>query len=295
MSQSKALLFAVAAYFILVLSDTALKFCAEAGVSIFLFMFVFGGSSVLYCPAAALAKHDLSILKARCWREQMAIAACAVIINSLNVVSLKHLPLTIFYTIVFTIPLIVAVLSALLKYEVLTRTKIVCVIVGFIGAALAIGFDGKGGGDQIGYVCAFIGVGCFSTAIILLRKISGKDSVESVQFWRLLAVCVVGFIGMVVNGVSISFDSTFLILVVSSVLSLAGSFLFNYALKNTPSTNVVQFHYTQIIYGGVLGYLIWHEVPSWHLAAGAVLIIGSGLVVAANTRKLERGRPLTAQ
>jgi len=163
------------------------------------------------------------------------------------------------------------------------------------GAALAIGFDGKGGGDRIGYLCAFIAVGCFSTAIILLRKISGKDSVESVQFWRLLAVCVVGFIGMVVNGVSISFDSTFLILVVSSVLSLAGSFLFNYALKNTPSTNVVQFHYTQIIYGGVLGYLIWHEVPSWHLAAGAVLIIGSGLVVAANTRKLERGRPLTAQ
>jgi drug/metabolite transporter (DMT)-like permease len=46
---------------------------------------------------------------------------------------------------------------------------------------------------------------------------------------------------------------------------------------------VSQFHYTQIVAGSLLGFLIWRDVPSLHTVLGAAIIIGAGLYIAAHS------------
>jgi len=50
---------------------------------------------------------------------------------------------------------------------------------------------------------------------------------------------------------------------------------------------VAQFHYTQIIAGAILGYVVWHEIPAPHTILDAVIIIATGLYIAAHAHEAE--------
>ncbi|MEN9465255.1 MAG: hypothetical protein RL217_1436, partial [Pseudomonadota bacterium] len=36
--------------------------------------------------------------------------------------------------------------------------------------------------------------------------------------------------------------------------------------------------YSSILYGALLGWLFWNEIPLWSTWAGAMLIIGAGVI-----------------
>jgi drug/metabolite transporter (DMT)-like permease len=72
-----------------------------------------------------------------------------------------------------------------------------------------------------------------------------------------------------------------LILVAMAVFTLIGQLCNFTAMRLTTAATVSQFHYTQIVAGALLGFLIWHEVPALHTVLGAGIIIASGLYIAA--------------
>lgn len=74
------------------------------------------------------------------------------------------------------------------------------------------------------------------------------------------------------------------------ILGATGAFFINTAYKNAPAAIVAPFHYTQIVTGALLGYLIFGDVPSWNLMVGATIIIASGFYLA---RQAHRPVPLT--
>jgi drug/metabolite transporter (DMT)-like permease len=284
MTKAQAMLCAVAAYFLWVLGDTAIKYGGLAAVSPFLIMFLLGSVGASCLVASAFFKGDLSILRPHSPREQAFITVGRVIINYANIIALIHLPLTTFYAVVFTIPLMVAAMSAAMKHETLSLVKIVCLVAGFAGALLAIGIR-SGGGDWVGYLAAFTSAACFASGVIAMRKVAKTDSAESVQFMIALSVTVVGLLG-ILWAHPVSPDLRVIaLLVVAGVINIIGGVLYVKAVHNTVSTNVTQFHYTQIISGGILGYLIWNEVPSWNLLAGSVIIIVAGMIVASQAHK----------
>ncbi|MDD4615961.1 MAG: DMT family transporter [Alphaproteobacteria bacterium] len=285
MKQTQAMFFAVVAYFLWVVSDTGVKLARQSDLSPFIVMAFFGIPGILFYSGNAFRQGNLLNLRPRSWREQIGIAFSGVMINYVNAIALKHLPLTIFYVVVFTIPLMVAALSALLKHEVLTRFKVFCIVAGFCGTAIAVGF--KGGGDFVGYLSAFASVAFFSVTTILMRKIATTDSVESIQFFRNLCVGIVGIGAAVVEGANSPGMIPLSILAVAAAIGTIGSFFFNKAIQNTSSTNAVQFHYTQIIWGALFGFFLWHEVPAWNVVVGSAIIIASGMVMAAQVRKAE--------
>jgi S-adenosylmethionine uptake transporter len=56
----------------------------------------------------------------------------------------------------------------------------------------------------------------------------------------------------------------------------------------TSSSVVAPFHYTQIIWGTALGYLIFGDVPTKEVMTGAVLLIVSGLYIIWGERKAQK-------
>jgi drug/metabolite transporter (DMT)-like permease len=284
MTQTRALLLALTAFFVWVIGDTSVKLCAEHALPPFAILAAFGGVGAFCLILLAAVRRDFSILRPGSPVPQGAMALCSSGIIFANVIALKHLPLTMFYTIVFMAPLVIAALSAALKHEVLSRTKIACLLVGFAGTAIAIGARG-GAGDWIGCVAATISMSFFASRAILMRTTAKTDTPESTQFISTLSMLAIGVAGLCATSFPPLGLSTAAVLVLAGIANVTGSVLFITAIHHTPTTNVAQFHYTQILFGAIFGYVIWHNVPSSNLILGAGLIIGAGIVVAAEARK----------
>ena len=63
-----------------------------------------------------------------------------------------------------------------------------------------------------------------------------------------------------------------------------GTLCFYIAVKHTSAANVSQYHYTQLITGTLVSYLIWHNKPSVFVLMGGVLILGSGVYIAMHAK-----------
>ena len=72
------------------------------------------------------------------------------------------------------------------------------------------------------------------------------------------------------------------LLVGMGLLCSIGSLCFFVALKHTTAANVSQFHYTQLITGALMAWLVWRQTPGLYTILGAVLIIVSGIYIALN-------------
>lgn len=202
-----------------------------------------------------------------------------------NAIALKHLPLTLFYVTVFTAPMVIAILAAFILKERLTIGKALAVIAGFIGVVIAINpFQDFSNGEWIGYAAATASTMSYAISTIWLRRLTQGETTASTTF---ITSLVEGF------GCSVFLfwyaapitPYIFGLLFAMGLLCTIGNFAFYGALKFTTAANVAQFHYIQIILGALAGYLIWRDVPEWHLYLGAALIIASGLYIANHARK----------
>ena len=65
-----------------------------------------------------------------------------------------------------------------------------------------------------------------------------------------------------------------------------GTLCFYIAVKHTSAANVSQYHYTQLMTGTLVSYLIWRNKPGIFVLVGGVLILVSGLYIAVAAREV---------
>ena len=285
MTHPQAMLAALATYFLWSIYDITIKFAQQTPVSPFLILAIVGFAGAAFLTGFATVTHTLPTLRPTRWRLQSCTAACAAAMGFTNIIALKHLPLTLFYDFFFTAPLVIALFSVFLKHETLTPTKIACLIAGFIGT---IGVHG-GNGDMTGYIAISVSIICYSSRPLFVRHMGKTVTAESTLILCTLFVSLAGVAGFLLQPSVGGIETwAFFVFAFCGILTTLGSILYFHALQNTLSTNVIQLHYTQIIFGALFGYLLWNEIPTWNLVVGSFIIIASGMFVAAQARKAEK-------
>jgi len=196
-------------------------------------------------------------------------------------VALRHLPLTLFYILVFLAPMATALLAAAFLRERLAWRKIVAVLGGFAGVVIAVNpFGTARSGDWIGYAACLVCVACFSVNMVWSRVLMRTETPESLtlfsgvtQFLACAALMLwhVAPIGSVKLGVTLAAMGLF---------CAFGSMCFFVALQSTSPVHVSQCHYTQLISGALVTWLIWRELPTAWMVGGSVLIVAAGLLMA---------------
>ena len=68
-----------------------------------------------------------------------------------------------------------------------------------------------------------------------------------------------------------------LALVFFGVANAIAHMLFARAFALAPVSALAPYEYSPLLLGGVIGFLIWAEVPAWTTLAGAVVVIAAGL------------------
>ncbi len=241
------------------------------------------GIAVILLLGLILGRHGIKGFKVTQIKLHSLRTLCILPMPFLVLHALEYLPLTEFYSVIFMTPLMLIIASFIFLKEPFERTKVTMTCIGFLGVLIVI--QGQFAQQWIGFLYTFLAVICATGQTIILRKMRPETSRLAFAFYPSLAMIIV-YMPFALTSYTLPTDFQWIILMGIGLCALCGQIgcIIGYQSASTTST-VTSFHYTQMIWGIALGYLIFEHIPSTSTFIGAVLIIYAGLHVALFTRE----------
>lgn len=195
------------------------------------------------------------------------------------------LPLADATALGFTAPLFLTVLSWPLLGERVGRLRWAAVLIGFAGAVIMA--RPTGDATWFGIGVALAAAFMVSMVMVMVRRMNNTENPVAIIFYFTVTATVVT--SMLVPFVWKTPDMAGLgLMTLLGVIGGVNQMLLTLAYRFAPAVLVVSFNYTSIIWASILGYLIWADVPGWHVIAGATVVMASGMFI--TFREIQIGR-----
>ncbi len=286
-SDLEAIGFALAGFTFWVLADSSIKLVGQSGLPPYEMVAFLGLFMAMFLALYAVVRGQAHRLRPHRLSRQVARACLDMANNVCVVIALRHLTLTLFYILVFMAPMVIALLSALFLREGLPWKKLAAIVAGFAGVVIAVHpWSGAREGDWVGIGACMVCVACFSVNMVWSRVLTRTEPPESLAFFSGLVTAVVGFALMLtVHAEPLTARLTAGLFAMGLFCAL-GTLCFYIAVKHTSAANVSQYHYTQLVTGTLISYLVWHDMPGLYVLMGGSLILASGLYIALAAREV---------
>ena len=195
--------------------------------------------------------------------------------------ALRFLPVADATAIYFISPFLIMALSIVFLGETVGWRRWTAAGIGLVGVLIVI--RPGTGAFQTAAVLPLVGAACWASAAIVTRKMSGGDSALTTLAYS----AMVGLVGM-------SFALPFVWVTPSlsevllgagiGVLSAIGHWFVIQAYRYANASTIAPFAYVQMIWAGLLGYLVFSALPDTWTVVGAGIIAASGLYTAYRER-----------
>ena len=190
----------------------------------------------------------------------------------------RAMPLADSYAIACAAPLLMTLLAIPMLGEKVGWRRWTSTLVGFAGVLFML----QPAGDLWRLETPFLlfAVVLMAVTRIWMRVLSATDGPAAIAFWLMIGHLPVGFVLMAtVSPLPDQVPSVPVILALFAfgVANAVAHLLFSRAFALAPVSTLAPFEYTPLIWGTVLGFLIWAEVPAWTTLCGAAVVIGAGL------------------
>jgi len=286
---------ALAGFTCWVLADTSIKMAGTSNLPAYEILAFLGLSIGLVLLLRGLVRREVKAVWPQNPKRQL-LRSCLDLANNFCVIlALRHLPLTLFYILVFLSPMVITLLAAIFLRERLEWQKAAAIVAGFAGVVVAVHpFGGAQQGDWIGYAACMVCVSCFSVNMVWSRVLTQTETPESLTFFSAVLIAAVGGAAMLFHAEPLTLRLV-AILIAMGLFCAFGSICFFIALKHTSAANVSQYHYTQLITGAIITYALWREKPTLSMLAGGAIIIAAGIYIAVRSSRSgspSQGSPL---
>jgi len=200
---------------------------------------------------------------------------------------LKRLPLAETTAISFVAPLLVVLLARPLLGERIGRLRLCAVLSGF-GGVLLVARPGANL-DLLGVLFVLVAALCGTAYQLLSRVLVGSESTVTLLFYVALAgsVCFGSSLPWVLPEPLPGWQDGVLMLSLGVTGGL-GHYLFTHAYHDAPASLLAPFSYLQLLWAGLLGWLVFDRIPDHLTLLGMLIIAAAGVVVA-----VAQGRRLT--
>jgi drug/metabolite transporter (DMT)-like permease len=261
------------AYFITIVSEAMVKWVLpEVGPAVaMIFRGVVGGITVaLIVRGRGLVPQQPRLLLwvslLRCTASGMAFYVWA-----------RGLSLIDTYAVQSITPLLMTLLAIPLLKEKVSWQSWIATGVGCIGVLVMLQPSG-----DLWHLDAFV---ILSTAFMLalvrvwIRALTASDSPATITFWLMVAHIPMGLILLPAFPPSanvFTVNVTFW-LVLFGVLNALAQLLFARAFALAPISVLAPFEYSPLLFGGIIGFIIWADVPAWTTLYGVALVAVAGL------------------
>ena len=268
------ILLTCAGYFCYNLNDAGLKFLLDK-VHFSQLMLVAGAVNIFFMVIYGWFTEGKKCFRTNKPGLMFIRAALTQVSTFTNLLALPHIQLTTFYMIVFTSPFMVALIAAYFFKDKMEKRRMMVILFGFC----VILFIFRPGGNLFDGWALMILLGSFaySWQMLVVRHIGSGESrpfmyISGSVMGMLLALPLLGD-----HYVPLSLNQWGLMGAMGLVGAI-GLLCVSYAFQEAPSASTVApYHYTQIVWGALLGYYIFNDVPHVEVIVGAALLILAGL------------------
>jgi len=203
------------------------------------------------------------------WRGLLTLGAASTFI-----LSLRTLPLAEAAALVGAAPLFIAALSAPLLGEQVGAGRWAAIATGFAGVLLvtrpgAAAFQAASG-------LALAATAFYALVMLSAKWIDTRDSARTVMLYLTLAAALLSSFAAFAPWPEPRASDIPLFLA-AAVAGTLGVTLITQAFRMAPAAAVAPFDYTALLWAGVLGWLVWGDLPDGLTLAGAAVIVVSGL------------------
>lgn len=234
--------------------------CTVALVPVMVILFMQGGLSLL-----KTGQPNWHLLRSLLGVTAMGLAFYAFSLMRLaDAIALLH-----------TTPLFMTALSVLILRERVGLHRWSAVVIGFIGMLIVIkpGSGMLDSGSLYMLFAAFL-IGCTT---IIVRHLSLKDDAICITFYFTVFGVVVSSSGLLLFGWQTPPAIDWLFFILIGLLGGLAQYLMTVSYRNVEIAIVSPLKYLTIVFGGLVAYVIWSEVPDRQSQLGIAIIVVSGL------------------
>ena len=199
------------------------------------------------------------------------------------VYAISFIPLADAVAIEFSSPIIVVALCVPLLGEQVGPRRWLAVVIGFLGTLLIVR-PGLGMVHWAASLMLFAAL-CVALMQILSRVLANdEDPLTSLFYLSVTGLVVATPMVFFIELTSLSLWECALMLAVGAIAGFC-HYLFVHAYDFASASLLAPFMYAQIIGATVLGYVMFADVPDVYTATGTVILVLSGLYIAARERQ----------
>ena len=275
---TKGLAMAGAAMFLYALMDACAKGLAGAidPFQILLVRCVFALALGL-AMTAARGQTLRQVLRTRQPVLQIARGLCAIACMYCAILAVGMMSLAEALTIIYAAPIAVTLLAIPLLGEQVGIRRLSAVLVGFVGVLVVAGPDGAE--LNYGLPVALAAMLFYALATVMTRRLGRTDSGLTTHFYTQFCFMGVSLPMMPFVWVTPGMAEAS-VLIAAGVCGAVAIYLLTEAHQAAPPAVVAPMDYTVILWGSMLGMLIWGEMPSSTTWVGIAIIAATGLYIA---------------
>ena len=275
--QSNIYLIGFIAYFIFSIGDTLIKLVGTTYPYTLIFAIsTFTGSLpvIIYL----IFKKNFQELKTKKYLLHLLRGILMAIVAYSILKGIILLPLSISYPILLSAPVILSFMGIIFLKEKINVYKILSLIIAMLGVFLVSGFSINQGYNFEGILLLGIGAICVAVLDLSVRLYGKNESTLSLSFYSLFISSIIFTILSFGSWTKIAFDDL-LLLISGGALDGIGMLILVFSLKRIEASYISITHYSQIIYGLIIGYLVFNHTPSYMELFGGVFVLSSGWLI----------------
>ncbi len=188
------------------------------------------------------------------------------------------LPLSVVYPVLFTSPLMLLVMSHFFLSDNINIVRVLAILTGFFGVVISAEPFGTNIVSILGVVFVFLGAFCIAITHLITRKYNYLTSSYSAAFFSMV-VSVVVFLFSINFHFEYMTLSDLLLSMLGGVFAGLGISAVIYGSRTLPSSVFGLTSYVQIIFGVLLGWIIFRQLPTLSNYIGIIIVIAAGFIL----------------
>jgi drug/metabolite transporter (DMT)-like permease len=232
-------------------------------------------SHVLLMAALLAPTRGAALVRVTSWPLQGLRALMLATMTALNFAALVYLQLAEVAAIQFSVPILIALISALVLAERLDARRWVAILTGFAGVLLVVRPGGQGFHPAIGL--ALINAALYALFNLLTRRMAAHETPESMQWLSALGAVVAIAPFAWWHWQWPAGGLTWAVVAACGLAGGLGHLLVAHAHRYASAAVLGPFLYQQIVYMTLWGWLVFSQVPDTFVVAGAAVVAMSGL------------------
>ena len=189
-----------------------------------------------------------------------------------------RLPLSVVYPVLFTSPLMLLIMSHFLLSENINMIRIIAIFLGFFGVIISSEPFGNSQVSFLGVFFVFIGAFCIASTNLLTRKYFNLSSSFSASFFSMVISVIVFVIAMKFHFIPMKLYDLFLS-ILGGVFAGLGISAIVYGSRMLPASIYGMTSYFQLIYGAILGWLVFQQLPTLYNYIGIIFVFSAVILL----------------